>query len=129
MSAPLTPVSRAASNGAATPAARSPQFPGLSALRALAALFVVIGHIPLNQAAARIPSPSWGAFFFRGQPAVLFFFTLSGFLITYLLLAEHEATGTISVRSFYIRRALRIWPLYFSVVAFGLLFYNRFCLA
>lgn len=107
-----------------TAAVGAPQFPGLSALRALAALFVVIGHIPLNQAAVKIPSPSWGAFFFRGQPAVLFFFTLSGFLITYLLLAEERTTGTISVRNFYIRRALRIWPLYFSVVAFGLVFYN-----
>jgi len=57
-------------------------FRGLDSLRFLAALFVVIGHIPLNQGSARLPSPNWGAFFYRGAPAVSFFFTLSGFLIT-----------------------------------------------
>ena len=40
------------------------------------------------------------------------------------LLAERERTGTISVRAFYLRRVCRIWPLYFAVVAFGLIFYN-----
>jgi peptidoglycan/LPS O-acetylase OafA/YrhL len=47
-----------------------------------------------------------------GQYAVTVFFTLSGFLITFLLLKEREKTE-ISVRKFYIRRMLRIWPLYF----------------
>lgn len=98
--------------------------PGLDTLRALAALFVVLGHIPMNQAGAGLPAPAWGAFFFRGQPAVLFFFTLSGFLITYLLLLERRRTGTISVRRFYLRRVLRIWPLYFAVVALGLVVYK-----
>jgi peptidoglycan/LPS O-acetylase OafA/YrhL len=99
-------------------------FRGLDSLRCLAALFVVIGHIPMNQGSAGLPNPSWGALFFRGQPAVAFFFTLSGFLITYLLLAEHRRTGTVEVRSFYLRRVCRIWPLYFAVVFFGLFFYN-----
>lgn len=99
-------------------------FRGLDSLRFLAALFVVIGHIPMNQGSAKLPSPNWGAFFYRGAPAVSFFFTLSGFLITYLLLEEHRRTGTIGVKSFYLRRACRIWPLYFAVVAFGLVFYN-----
>jgi peptidoglycan/LPS O-acetylase OafA/YrhL len=53
--------------------------------------------------------------------AVSFFFVLSGFLITYLLLAEHQSSGTIHIRRFYVRRALRIWPLYFLVVLVGLL--------
>jgi peptidoglycan/LPS O-acetylase OafA/YrhL len=99
-------------------------FRGLDSLRFLAALFVIIGHIPMNQGSAGLPNPSWGAFFFRGAPAVSFFFTLSGFLITYLLLEEHRRTGTIGVKSFYLRRVCRIWPLYFAVVAFGLFFYN-----
>jgi len=47
------------------------------------------------------------------------FFTLSSFLITRLLLAE-QAAGQISVRNFYIRRALRIWPLYFTFLAASL---------
>lgn len=107
-----------------TSAPEKVHFGGLNALRFLAALFVVIGHIPLNQAGGGLPSPSYGALFFRGAPAVAFFFTLSGFLITYLLLAERRSTGTIAVKKFYLRRVLRIWPLYFAVVAFGLAFYN-----
>lgn len=41
------------------------------------------------------------------------FFLLSGFLITYLLLAEKQKTNAISVKKFYMRRLLRIWPLYY----------------
>jgi peptidoglycan/LPS O-acetylase OafA/YrhL len=99
-------------------------FRGLNSLRFLAALFVIIGHIPMNQASAGLPHPAWGALFYRGAPAVSFFFTLSGFLITYLLLEEHRQSGTVAVKSFYLRRVCRIWPLYFAVVFFGLLFYN-----
>lgn len=105
------------------PPARA-HFPGLDALRFFAAMFVVIGHIPLTQASRALPSPAPYAFSYRGEPAVSFFFTLSGFLITYLLLAELQRTGTVSIPSFYRRRMLRIWPLYFAVVAFGLFFYN-----
>jgi peptidoglycan/LPS O-acetylase OafA/YrhL len=100
------------------------RFPGLNGLRALAALLVVVGHIPMNQASLGLPNTHWGALFYRGEPAVTFFFTLSGFLITYLLIAERERTGSIDVRAFYVRRMLRIWPLYFLVIGSGLLFYN-----
>jgi peptidoglycan/LPS O-acetylase OafA/YrhL len=99
-------------------------FQGLNSLRFLAAFFVVLGHVPLTQESVGLPHPSWGAFFFRGAFAVSFFFTLSGFLITYLLLDEERRTGEIHVRSFYLRRVCRIWPLYFAVVFFGLFFYN-----
>jgi peptidoglycan/LPS O-acetylase OafA/YrhL len=99
-------------------------FKGLNSLRFFAALFVVIGHIPLNQESVGLPYPRYGALFFRGSPAVSFFFTLSGFLITYLLLEERRRTGDVDVRSFYLRRVCRIWPLYFAVVFFGLFFYN-----
>jgi peptidoglycan/LPS O-acetylase OafA/YrhL len=51
-----------------------------------------------------------------GYYGVIFFYVLSGFLITYLLLIEKESTGRIAVRDFYIRRALRIWPLYYLIV-------------
>lgn len=46
----------------------------------------------------------------------MFFFVLSGYLITYLLLAERRESGGIRVRDFYVRRTLRIWPLYYGVV-------------
>ncbi len=47
------------------------------------------------------------------------FFVLSGFLITYILLEEKELSGKINLRNFYLRRVLRIWPLYFLVLPFG----------
>jgi peptidoglycan/LPS O-acetylase OafA/YrhL len=46
-----------------------------------------------------------------------FFFLISGFLITYLLLKERQSFGKIHIGKFYIRRALRIWPLYFFIIA------------
>ena len=47
------------------------------------------------------------------------FFLMSGFLITYLLLAEQDRYGRIDIGSFYMRRVLRIWPLYYFCVAMG----------
>lgn len=49
----------------------------------------------------------------QGTLGVRIFFVLSGFLITYLLLIEHQKTNKISLRDFYIRRVLRIFPVYF----------------
>ncbi|MFP4663814.1 MAG: acyltransferase family protein [Bacteroidales bacterium] len=45
------------------------------------------------------------------------FFLLSGFLITYILLKEKEKHGKINIKNFIIRRTLRIWPLYFLLIA------------
>lgn len=56
--------------------------------------------------------------FEAGSAGVDFFFVLSGFLITSLLLAEQENYGKIDLRKFYIRRVLRIWPLYYVVIFF-----------
>lgn len=56
------------------------------------------------------------------------FFIISGFLITYLLLAEREKMGQVDVVKFWIRRAFRIWPLYFLILLVGPLltyFYNE----
>lgn len=52
-----------------------------------------------------------------GEYGVQIFFVISGFLITTLLLREQDKFGKISIRDFYLRRALRIWPLYYATVA------------
>jgi peptidoglycan/LPS O-acetylase OafA/YrhL len=56
---------------------------------------------------------------FLGGLSVTFFFVLSGFLITTLLLTEKAETGTIRVKRFLTKRARRIWPLYYVVLAAG----------
>ncbi len=53
----------------------------------------------------------------QGSYGVDVFFVISGFLITTLLLREQARFGTISIRDFYMRRALRIWPLYYATIA------------
>lgn len=54
-----------------------------------------------------------------GDLGVSAFFILSGFLITGLLLTEKNHSKTISLRNFYGKRILRIWPLYFLIVILG----------
>lgn len=51
--------------------------------------------------------------------AVLLFFVLSGFLITWLLLKEKQQQGKIKLGNFYMRRILRTWPLYYTVLIIG----------
>lgn len=58
-----------------------------------------------------------------GSTGVQIFFVLSGFLITYLLLAEVDKKGKIDVPKFYVRRALRIWPLYYATMLFAFVLY------
>jgi peptidoglycan/LPS O-acetylase OafA/YrhL len=97
-------------------------FPGLNSLRFLAASAVVFHHVEQYKSWKGLPN-IWGtdgvlgAFIDAiGHKAVSLFFVLSGFLITYLLLAEVAKTGTVSLKKFYIRRILRIWPLYYIIV-------------
>jgi len=56
--------------------------------------------------------------FIRNLPVgVDIFFFISGYLLTYLLVIEKQKYGKVNVPKFYIRRGLRIWPLYFFLVA------------
>ena len=59
---------------------------------------------------------------------MVLFFVLSGFFITYLLLAEENQSSTISIKKFYIRRMLRIWPLYLLIVVLSLFVFPHFSL-
>ena len=97
---------------------KSIYFPNLNSIRFIAALLVIIHHIEqfksvFNIYPNQMNNPVIGSF---GPLGVRLFFVLSGFLITYLLFAEKEVSGTISITKFYIRRALRIWPLYYLIV-------------
>ncbi len=55
-----------------------------------------------------------------GGIGVHIFFTISGFLITFLMLKEESETGKFNLGFFYVRRILRIWPLYYVVMVLGL---------
>lgn len=94
-------------------------FKGLNALRFFAAYMVVLHHaeqIRLKNGLFNLKSYS---LFNNGGLAVTFFFVLSGFLISYLLLKEIKSTQTVSIKKFYVRRILRIWPLYYLLVLLG----------
>jgi peptidoglycan/LPS O-acetylase OafA/YrhL len=96
-------------------------FEGLNSLRFFAALAVIITHVELIKNSFKIQN-CWASskiVFNLGGLGVYFFFVLSGFLITYLLIIEKQKTGTIAIKNFYIRRILRIWPLYFFVLTLG----------
>lgn len=97
-------------------------FPGLNGLRFVAAFSVLLYHVEAFKSIAMMPNwISLGFWRSLGPYGVVCFFTLSGFLITYLLLEEQNRTGTIRVRKFYLRRILRIWPLYYLIVILGFL--------
>ncbi|TND09075.1 MAG: acyltransferase 3 [Bacteroidetes bacterium] len=93
-------------------------FPGLGALRFLAAAIVFFSHIELFRRRAGLEHHYDHIFVSEaGRLAVSFFFVLSGFLITFLLLKERASAGAIHIGKFYWRRVLRIWPMYFVVLA------------
>ncbi|HEX2122107.1 MAG TPA: acyltransferase [Thermoanaerobaculia bacterium] len=101
-------------------------FPGLNGLRFFAAMAVAVSHVELMKQYHGLPSGyDDPALYELGRLAVTLFFVLSGYLITYLLLVEKQVTGTIDVRGFYVRRMLRIWPLYFLVVLLSFLLFPR----
>ncbi len=92
-------------------------FPGLNGLRFFAAAAVVITHVELLKDVIGLPNNWKNPLLFNlGGLGVYFFFVLSGFLITYLLLVEKEKSKTISVKQFYLRRIFRIWPIYYLLV-------------
>ncbi len=81
---------------------------------------MIITHVELFKGNFGFTSYWSNPFFFSlGSLAVYFFFVLSGFLITYLLLIEKEKFGKIEIRKFYFRRILRIWPLYYLILIIG----------
>jgi peptidoglycan/LPS O-acetylase OafA/YrhL len=91
------------------------KLPSLNGLRGISIIIVILFHISRfnilvdQEIISRIP-------IFNGRFGVNVFFVISGFLITSLLLAEEERAGSISLKHFYIRRTLRIFPAYFFLL-------------
>ena len=101
-------------------------FPNLDGLRFLCFLSVFMCHIftsNYNHINSSNVVIGLRRFFANGILGVNFFFVLSGFLITYILLTEQRTYGKVHVLQFWLRRALRIWPLYFACVLFGFLIF------
>ncbi|MCU0269601.1 MAG: acyltransferase [Acidimicrobiales bacterium] len=86
-----------------------PYFPALDGLRGLAVIAVVLFHAGFG----------WASGGFLG---VSTFFTLSGFLITALLLAERSATGRVDLRAFWRRRFRRLMPAALAALALAVLY-------
>lgn len=96
--------------------------PQLDGLRYFAFLLVFLSHLPLAESLLVEAPPLRAllvAFNRFGWVGVDLFLVLSAFLITNLLLLEQQRCGRFSLKDFYIRRSLRIWPLYFLMVAVG----------
>ena len=89
----------------------------LDGLRAFSILLVLIGHTAGTVGAPAFLMPLHGL----GNYGVRFFFVISGFLITTLLLRELENTGRIDLIEFFRRRALRIFPAFYVYVGIAFL--------
>lgn len=92
------------------------RFANLDGLRFICIALVLWHHAnPLGDSSFNV--------FGRGFLGVDFFFVLSGFLITTLLLREIDTRGSFSLRNFYLRRIIRIIPVYFFVVTMVGIYY------
>jgi peptidoglycan/LPS O-acetylase OafA/YrhL len=60
----------------------------------------------------------------NSHTGVLIFFVISGYLITKLLIIEREKTGTVNIRNFYIRRAFRIFPIFYVYIGVNIILKN-----
>ena len=109
---------------------KSPYFHSLDGLRSIACILVIIAHsfsVYRNAKMGELNNPL-KTFLDLGHEGVSLFFVLSGFLITYLLIKEFKINKRINLLHFYIRRTLRIWPLFYLVVLYALFVYPLICL-
>ena len=88
--------------------------PSLDGLRAISIVLVLVGHLNGTRNFGVFPIKEWlGNIAHLG---VVVFFVISGFLITSLLTKEHSRRGSVSLKLFYARRALRIFPASFALI-------------
>jgi peptidoglycan/LPS O-acetylase OafA/YrhL len=89
-------------------------FPALDGLRAVSVVIVLLSHVRQQW---NTDANAEGLFtHLNGAMGVTVFFVLSGFLITLLALREEAATGALNLRAFYLRRAFRLFPVYYLVL-------------
>jgi peptidoglycan/LPS O-acetylase OafA/YrhL len=103
----------------ATPSRLAGRMPSVDGWRAVSIMMVLAAHA--GETSPFLNTPTMAAcfplIFDGGNLGVRFFFVISGFLITYLLIREQERDGNVSLKNFYIRRALRILPVYLAYLA------------
>ena len=92
---------------------RARHFETFDALRFFAYLKVFLLHLHITA------FPVFSFLSRDGGIGVVLFFVLSGFLISYIIFQEKEDTGKLNLRNFFIRRILRIWPLYYAMLLFA----------
>ena len=100
------------------------RLPNITALRFILASLVIIFHIPQFCQNRGFPFFNNLAIFNKGEEAVYIFFSLSGFLIIRQLYIEKSTSNSIDLWSFFLRRVLRILPLYYLVLSFGFVYYR-----
>lgn len=93
--------------------------PALDGFRGIGCLLVMLGHTQWTDKKTILPG---------ALTAMDLFFVLSGFLITGLLIAEHDKNKTIDFLNFWKRRAIRLLPVFYVYFGFGALvyFFSRF---
>jgi peptidoglycan/LPS O-acetylase OafA/YrhL len=96
-------------------------FAGLDGLRFISIAFVVLHHLFTFKTNFGFTGFDYPVLWLIGFYGIQFFFMGSGFLITYLLLYEYQSFGKISLKNFFLRRIMRIWPAYYLLILLFLL--------
>jgi peptidoglycan/LPS O-acetylase OafA/YrhL len=95
--------------------AKAKRIPSLDGWRAISITLVLVGHLLGTRGFLPVSKLPWLGDL--GHLGVTIFFVISGFLITSLLIAERERTGRVSLKAFYLRRVIRIFPAFYAFVA------------
>jgi peptidoglycan/LPS O-acetylase OafA/YrhL len=98
-------------------------FENLDALRFIAFVFIFLGHALDTESTSVMQTDAYALakhyIYIFGTTGFSFAFVLSSYVNTWVILEERQRAGTFSPWRYYIRRALRIWPLYFLVLFIG----------
>jgi peptidoglycan/LPS O-acetylase OafA/YrhL len=93
-------------------AVKTGHLPSLDGLRAVSIVLVLLGHLSGTRGFAHLQL-GVGDYAHLG---VVVFFVISGFLITRLMISEYKSSGRLSLKLFYMRRALRLFPASYTFI-------------